>query len=525
MKPVDPRLLRAVPAVRRPLGLLAGVGALQGVATIGLAFALTRLVVAVVGGTPLVAPGAWVAGVFAVRAVLGWLAETVAARAGVEVSTAVRRTVLTDWATRPVEERPDPTTATTLAAQGASAVEPYAARFLPALVAAAVVPVLAVGCLVLVDPLSALVVVLTLPLLPLFAALIGRRTQEETDRRWATLARLSGHFLDVVRGLPTLVTYGRAERQVDAIVDVSHRHRRATMRTLRIAFLSSTALDLLGSLAVAVVAVTVGLRLTHGTMDLPSGLLAILLAPEAYWPVRRVGQEFHNAADGAAALEALLSRTGAPAAAAVPTAGGTAGVRLQGVAYAHPGSPREVLSGVDLVAGPGLTALTGPSGRGKTTLLELAAGLRTPLRGTVETGRVHLVTQRPLLVSGTVRDNLGLGNGAGDAALWEALRTVGLDGLVASLPEALATRVGDDGFGLSAGQRARVALARATLSDAPVLLLDEPTAHLDGEAAALVHEVVLELSRRRTVVAVTHRPELVALADQHVDLGTLEVVP
>ena len=194
------------------------------------------------------------------------------------------------------------------------------------------------------------------------------------------------------------------------------------------------------------------------------------------------------------------------------------GVSLTDVAYTYPGADAPVLVGLSKDAGPGLTAVTGPSGVGKSTLLELAAGLRTPTAGTVRAGRAHLVTQRPFLPAGTLRDALVLGNGASDQTVWDALRLVGLEGFVASLPQALATPLGDDGFGLSAGQRARIALARATLSTAPVLLVDEPTAHLDADAADLVHGVLADLGERRTVVVVTHRPELVALADRHVVL-------
>lgn len=522
MRPFDPRLLRAAPAARGPVAVLAVAGVLQGVATVGLALALARLVVAVVDGAEDAAPSALVlAAVFAVRAVLGWVVERVAAWAGVEVTAALRERLVAHWLAAPAERRPDPDRAVTLAAQGAAAVEPYAARFLPALVSGAVVPVLALGVLVWVDWLSALVVALTLPLLPFFAALIGRATQADTRRRWVALSSLAGHFLDVVRGLPTLVAYGRADRQVEVVGDVSRRHRVATMRTLRLAFTSSAALELLASISVAIVAVVVGLRLTHGSMTLTAGLTAILLAPEAYWPVRRVGAEFHAAADGAEALEGILDEIGSittrfplPA-----TRVDELEIRATGVSYTYPGTTQQVLSGVSFTAGPGLTAVTGPSGVGKSTLLELAAGLRTPDSGTIAAGRSHLVTQRPFLPAGTLRDALRLGNNADDAALWEALRLVGLDGFVASLPAGLATPVGDDGFGLSAGQRARVALARACLSTAPVLLVDEPTAHLDAGAAATVHGLLAHLGERRTVVVVTHRPELVDLADHHVALA------
>jgi ATP-binding cassette subfamily C protein CydD len=518
MRPFDPRLLRTAPAARRPVAVLAVVGVLAGTATIAMAFALAQLVVAVVDGAPLGGPAGWLAGLLVVRAGLAWVAERVAAWAGVEVSAALRERLLGRWLAVPAERRPDPDHGVTLAAQGAASVEPYAARFLPALVAGTVVPVLAVVALVWVDPLSALVVVLTLPLLPLFAALIGRATQDDTDRRWKALTSLAGHFLDVVRGLPTLVGYGRAERQVEVIAEVSQRHRLATMRTLRVAFMSSSALELLASISVAIVAVSVGLRLTHGSMTLQAGLLAILLAPEAYWPIRRVGAEFHNAADGAEAVAAILAELETPGVPGPTVAPDEIGVRLDGVGYTHPGADVPVLTGVDLEAGPGLTVLTGPSGVGKSTLLELAAGVRTPTAGTVHAGRAHLVSQRPFLPAGTLRDALRLGNDASDEALWGALRVVGLEGFVAGLPHALATEIGDDGFGLSAGQRSRLALARALLSTAPVLLVDEPTAHLDAAATRLVHEVLIGAAERRTVLAVTHRSELAELADHHVAL-------
>ncbi|HQG16957.1 MAG TPA: ABC transporter transmembrane domain-containing protein, partial [Ornithinibacter sp.] len=361
------------------MAVLAVVGVLQGIATIGLAVALTALVVAVVEGMPLRAPALWLAGLFVVRAGLSWVSEKVAAWAGVEVTAQLREALLARWLASPAERRPDPDRAVTLAAQGAASVEPYAARFLPALVAGAVVPALALATLVWVDWISALIVVLTLPLLPFFAALIGKTTQADTEKRWAALSSLSGHFLDVVRGLPTLVTYGRAQRQVEVIGEVSQQHRRATMATLKLAFMSSAALELLASISVAIVAVSVGIRLTHGSMTLQAGLLAILLAPEAYWPVRRVGAEFHAAADGAEAIDGILAELDpATASPEAPRPGDELGVVLDGIHYTYPESADAVLAGVTLDAGPGLTAVTGPSGVGKSTLLELAAGLRTP---------------------------------------------------------------------------------------------------------------------------------------------------
>lgn len=523
MAPFDLRLLRLVPQTRRPVAALGALGVIGGLATLAGAFALTTLVVAVVRGEPILVPALVTLAVFGVRGLLAALSERVAAWAGAEVSTQLRDQLLATWLARPAEERPDPARALTLAAQGTASIEPYVAKYLPTLITAAFVPPLAILTLLVLDWPAALVVVLTLPLLPLFAALIGMSTAEETQKRWRALSDLSGHFLDVMTGLPTLVGYGRGERQVGSVREVSQRHRRATMRTLRLAFMSSAALELLATISVAIVAVLVGLRLTYGSMDLWVGMLAILLAPEAYWPVRRVGAEFHSAADGAEAVQDILGELApvAPADAAAQTQakGAEPGeVVVVGLTYTYPGTARRVLDGLSLRASSGLTAVTGTSGVGKTTLLELVAGLRTPTAGSVSAPATHLVTQRPFFGAPTLRANLGLGNAADDTAMWAALREVGLEGFVAGLPQGLSTAVGDDGFGFSAGQRARLVLARALLSSSSVVLLDEPTAHLDAAATTAVHEAVARIAETRTVVAVTHRPELVALADHHVHL-------
>lgn len=592
--PFDPRLLRELPAARGPVAALGALGVAQGALAVAQAFAVSGVVVAVVRADALTGPLALLVGVLAGRAALTAVGEVVSSAAGTTVSTALRRRALAAWAGRPAEDRPPSARAQTLAVQGATAVEPYVARYLPALVAAAVLPVLAVGTLVVVDPWSALICALTLPLLPLFAALIGMATRDAADARWSAMTLLAGHYLDTVRGLPTLVAYGRADRQSGQLREVSDRHRRATVETLRVAFWSSAALELLATIATALVAVSVGIRLTWGTIELGPAVTAIMLAPEAYWPIRRVGQEFHNAADGAAAVGELLDAgRGADAGTDAGTeahgvdaeheagseaggrpragdseaggseAGGRPGVAgalpaLDHVTYRHPGADSDVVRDRSLAVAPGMTAVVGPSGGGKTTTLELLAGLRRPVSGVVRPGRVHLVTQRPFLPAGTLRDVLTLGaapstapssvpssgpvaapgaperadaSAAPDAPLWRALDAVGLGAWVAGLPHGLDTRIGDDGFGLSAGQRARVATARALLTDAPTIALDEPTAHLDAASADLVHRALRDLARERAVVVVTHRPELVDLADYVVTVlppdaaGTTDHVP
>ena len=520
MRPVDPALLRALPATRGPVLGLATVGVLSGVVAIAQAVLLGLVVATVVGAD---APAGWrplllaLVATLALRGALAGLTEVLARRAGLRVTALVRLATLRHWLALPEGRRPATDVALARSTEGVDALEAYVARYLPALVTGVVVPALALLSLLVVDPWSALIVALTLPLLPVFAALIGMHTRDETQARWGAMARLAGHFLDVVRGLPTLVTYGRARAQVDVVREVGERHRRATVATLRTAFLSTAALELLATISVAMVAVAVGLRLAHGAMGLTVGMVAILLAPEAYWPVRRVGQEFHNAADGAAVLEQLgadgVLGPGMPR----PTSSHPHLVTLERVSYAHPGRERTLVD-LDLStpAPPGLTALVGPSGAGKTTALELLAGLRAPDDGRVLAPAAHLATQRPVLLPGTVRDNLLLavdGRPPGDAELREALVRVGLWGQLAGR-EGLDTVLGEDGFGLSAGQRARLALARALLSAAPLLLLDEPTANVAAASLPALHTVIRELAAARRVVVVTHDQALAALADE-----------
>jgi thiol reductant ABC exporter CydD subunit len=535
-RPFDLQLLRRVPATRWPVLALGAIGVATGLATIGLAFAVTALVVAVVEGHPVLIPSLWLVGLFIIRGLLAAANELVGTWAGMRVSTVLREHLIGSWLGRDADSRPEAGRAQALATQGTTSIEPYFARYLPALVSGAFLPLLAVGTLGFVDWPSALIVALTVPLLPIFAILIGRTTQESTQRRWRSLSALSGHFLDVMRGLPTLASYGRAGAQVDSISLVSQQHRLATMKTLRLAFMSSAALELLATISVALVAVTVGIRLATGSMPLATAMLAILLAPEAYWPIRRVGTEFHSAADGAQALIDVMAeielttprlgaverpltaldddQTHAKTARAEPFP-----VVGEGLGYRFPGATTYVLQDACFNLPIGLTVVTGPSGVGKSTLLELLAGLRAPSTGTLTAPRSHLVSQRPFLAPGTVRDNLTLGNECPDDELWQILAMVGLDHMVATLSYGLDTRLGDDGFGLSAGQRARLTLARAALSTAPLILLDEPTAHLDDESAALAHQLIQKLAELRIVVAVSHRPELLTLADEHIHLA------
>ncbi|WP_327176771.1 thiol reductant ABC exporter subunit CydD [Streptomyces sp. NBC_01335] len=541
MKPIDPRLFRYARATRFFLVAVVALGAVGAALVIAQAMLVAEIVV---GGfedglsvsglrTPLILLAVVAAG----RALVAWLTELAAYRASAAVKSELRGRLLERAAQLGPGWLDGQRTGSlvALATRGVDALDDYFSRYLPQLGLAVVVPVAVLARIVTEDWVSAAIIVVTLPLIPAFMALIGWATQSRMDRQWRLLSRLSGHFLDVVAGLPTLKVFGRAKAQAESIRKITSEYRLATVRTLRIAFLSSFALELLATLSVALVAVTIGMRLVHGELDLYIGLLVLILAPEAYLPIRQVGAQFHAAAEGLSAAEEIFAvlETELPA---VGTADVPESLRIElaGVTVRHPGRTEASPAGASLVVAPGETvALVGPSGAGKSTLLDVVLGFREPDEGTVRVGGVDLATlsperwreriawvpQRPVLFAGTVAENVRLARpDADDAAVTAALRDAGAHGFVTALPEGERTLLGEDGAGLSAGQRQRLALARAFLADRPVLLLDEPTASLDGGTEAGIVDAVRRLAEGRTVLLVAHRPALLPLADRVVTL-------
>ncbi|MFE0473533.1 thiol reductant ABC exporter subunit CydD [Streptomyces sp. NPDC058947] len=541
MKPIDPRLLRYARATRGFLVAVVALGALGA----GLVIAQAMLIAEVVVGafqhglavSELSTPLLLLVAVAVGRALVGWLTELAAHRASAAVKSELRGRLL-ERATRLGPgwlsgQRTGSLVA--LATRGVDALDDYFSRYLPQLGLAVVVPVAVLARIVTEDWVSAAIIVGTLPLIPVFMMLIGWATQSRMDRQWRLLSRLSGHFLDVVAGLPTLKVFGRAKAQAESIRRITGEYRRATMRTLRIAFISSFALELLATISVALVAVTIGFRLVHGEMDLYIGLVILILAPEAYLPLRQVGAQYHAAAEGLAAAEEIFEVLETP----VPASGSRAvpegALAFEGVTVRYPGRSGDAVSGVTFRVEPGETvALVGPSGAGKSTLLGVLLGFVPPAEGRVLAGGVDLaeadldqwrsriawVPQRPHLYAGTIAENVRLARpGADDEAVRRALRDAGALEFVDALPEGAATVLGEDGAGLSAGQRQRLALARAFLADRPVLLLDEPTASLDGATEAEVVAAVRRLAAGRTVLLVVHRPALLQVADRVVRLA------
>ncbi|MEU5918344.1 thiol reductant ABC exporter subunit CydD [Streptomyces sp. NPDC047141] len=543
MKPIDPRLLRYARATRLFLAAVVVLGLVGAALVIAQAMLIAEIVVGAFQKSQAVAdlttPLLLLAGVAVARGLVAWLTELAAHRASAAVKSELRGRLLGRAAALGPGWLSGQKTGSliALATRGVDALDDYFARYLPQLGLAVVVPVAVLARIVTEDWVSAAIIVVTLPLIPVFMILIGWYTQARMDRQWKLLSRLSGHFLDVVAGLPTLKIFGRAKAQAESIRAITSEYRQATMRTLRIAFISSFALELLATLSVALVAVTIGMRLVHGELDLYTGLVILILAPEAYLPLRQVGAQYHAAAEGLAAAEEIFEVLEEPV-----RDGGTAAVpesvrlELDGVTVRHAGRAEPSLDAASLTVEPGETvALVGPSGVGKSTLLDVVLGFAVPDEGgSVRVGgadlatldleewrsRIAWVPQRPYLFAGTVAENVRLARpDAPDEAVRSALRDAGADGFVAALPQGLDTLLGEDGAGLSAGQRQRLALARAFLADRPLLLLDEPTAALDGETEAGIVEAVRRLAAGRTVLLVVHRPALLAVADRVVALG------
>ncbi|KJK56336.1 thiol reductant ABC exporter subunit CydD [Saccharothrix sp. ST-888] len=529
MKPVDPRLLRYARTTRAFLAGSVLLGAFGAVLVVVQASLIAEIVVRAFQRHTydLTAPLLWLVATAIGRAAVAWLTELTAHRSVATVKSTLRQRLL-DHATalgpaylsgRRTGEL------TALATRGIDALDDYFARYLPQLALAVVVPLVVLARILGADWSSAAIIAGTLPLIPLFMVLIGWATQSRMDRQWASLSRLSHHFLDVVAGLPTLKVFNRAKAQARTISRITDDYRRATLKTLRIAFVSSFALELLSTLSVALVAVSIGFRLVDGSLDLETGLLVLILAPEAYFPIRQVGALYHSSAEGLSAADQIFEvlQTPLPAGGTTPApALADAVITVDGVGVTHPGRTAPALAGLSLTVRPGCTtALTGPSGAGKSTLLSVLLGFTRPDSGRVLVdghdladldpvswrSQIAWVPQHPHLFAGTIAENVRLARpDATDDQVRAALAAAHATDFAT-----LDTRLGEGGTGLSAGQRQRLALARALLTDRPLVLLDEPTANLDGTSEAAVVEAVRNLAGR-TVLLVAHRPALLATA-------------
>jgi len=551
VRPLDPRLLKYASTTRNYLAFATVNGIVTAVIVITQAILLGELLASVfIGGKQF----ADVKGqlimltiLVIIRAISAWFSDYISARSSAAAKSELRMAVLT----RSAKLGPAwinskrSSDLTTTATRGLDALDIYFSRYLPQLVLSAIIP-LTVGVAIFTqDVLSAVVVALTVPLIPFFMVLVGWVTQSKVDKQWHSMQALSGHFLDLVSGLPTLKAFNRSKFQAKTIKAVGEDYRTSTMGVLRISFLSSLVLELIATLSVALVAVAIGLRLVNGTMQLREGLIVLLLVPEAYLPLRQVGANFHAVAEGLEAANHMFeilehpfvqednnSKTNCPE---------PKKITISNLTYTYPLALTPALTNLSATFTEGsISVLTGVSGSGKSTALSALLKFFEPDSGKIQindlelanldtaTWRKHVgyLPQNPWLPSVTVRDALLMAGKASDSELIRICLRAGLDfSDLNQFPSGLETIVSTSS-GLSAGQRRRIALARVLIRDSKVVILDEPTASVDGDTEELVIRAVQEMSAAgKIVIAVAHRPAMISIADHIIQISEPILTP
>jgi ATP-binding cassette, subfamily C, bacterial CydD len=547
MRAFDRRLLHYARATRGYLASMAATGVTQAGLVLAQAYVLATVLVQAYEQqrnlTALAVPLVILLLTICARASLAWAAEVAAQRTSTAVKQELRQHLLHHvvrlgprWL---AGERSGQLA--TLTTRGIDALDSYFSRYLPQIVLAGLIPAAVIAMLAGTDRTSAFVVVVTVPLIPVFMIVVGVATRRRVDRQWDALQALAHHFLDILSGLGTLKAFGRSRAQTAIIARLADQQRRASLSTMRVAFLTSLALELTAALSIVIVAVAVAVRVAAGELDLQTALFVLLLVPEAYWPLRQGAAHYHASAEGLSAAADMFRILEQPAPRPgpgddPPRSGRyhqpvpdprSAAIRIDDVTVLASDRARPPLEDLSMELAPGqVTGLVAPSGAGKSTVLALLLGFVTPDHGRVLVDDTDLATldadawrsrigwlpQDPVLFAGTVADNIALRDPHTDArAIARAARSAAVD-VSPSL------EIGERGLGLSAGQRRRVALARALLRDAPLLLLDEPTEGVDPETESALLQALPAVLAGRTVVLVTHRPGLLRLCHHVVRL-------
>lgn len=531
---LDKRLLKEAGGLRRYLGILGLQVSLAAALTVGQAYCLAVIINGIFLKHQALAQVGWplaiLLAVMLGRAGLGWYSEVLGGKLAGKVKSRLRRKLFAHLLKLgPVYTKGERSgELSNTMTEGVEALDPYLGQYLPQLVATAITPPVVLVVVVANDWLSGLVLLLTAPLLPFFMALIGWLSESQAKKQWRSMSLMSAHFLDVLQGLTTLKLFGRSQPQREIIERISNQFRQATMRVLRIAFLSALVLELGATLSTAVVAVEIGLRLLYGQVGFEAAFFVLLLTPEFYLPLRALGVKYHAGQAGSAAVnrifEILETPVDAPATTeTTPSPTGTGGlkIRFENVSYTYPGGVQPALQNVsfEIEAGQQI-ALVGPSGSGKSTLAALLLRFGEPQQGRITCNGQALsgldvaqwrklvawVPQRPYLFNATVAENIRLGRS--DASLdevKEAARQAQAHEFIEKLPQGYDTVIGERGCRLSGGQSQRLSLARAFLKDAPLLILDEATANLDSTTEAAVVEATARLAQGRTVLTIAHR--------------------
>lgn len=468
------------------------------------------------------------------RALLTAAASLAAAHIAIQVKDSLRRRFITHLTVLgPVYAQGERSgELITTATEGIEALDAYFRDYLPGLFSAALIPLLILGVVFPLDLLTFIVLMITAPMIPLMMALIGMGARAVAQRQYASMSVLGAHFLDVMQGLTTLKLFNRSRYQIETIQRITHQFKDATMDVLRVAFLSAFMLEMLATLSVAIVAVEIGLRLIYGGIGFEQALFLLVIAPEFYLPLRNLGAKFHAGTEGMAAAERIYTVLDAPlpesaqAAAPVPD---LIDIVFDGVTYAYDDGTRPALNGLSCRIERGQhVALVGASGAGKSTVLMLLLRFIAPQGGRILINGVDLhsialdswrervawVSQQPYLFDASVAENIHMGHAhASPDAVEQAARLAGAHDFIMVLPQGYQTPVGERGARLSGGQAQRIAIARAFLRDAPLLIMDEPTANLDPESEAHIQAALARLMQGRTVITVAHRLNTITRAD------------
>ncbi|MWV54668.1 thiol reductant ABC exporter subunit CydD [Chlorobium phaeovibrioides] len=534
----DRRLFGLIRENRTPFVLSFLSGALAGLMMIGQAFSLsTAINAAFILHKPLSAlkePIALFALFSVLRMLLTWAGHTEANRGTLQIRKKIFSRLAATVARRgPLLARSMQSGKLSLTMQkGVGALDAYFSQFVPQLFLAVAIPVLILIAVFPTDLISGIILLVTAPLIPVFMALIGKRAGALTDRQWESLSRMSGYFLDMLQGMTTLKIFARSRIQHDAIREAGENFRAATMKVLKIAFLSSLTLELVGTIGTALIAVGIGVRLLSGSMAFQSALFVLILTPDFYLPLRQLGQKFHAGMEGESAAKDIFAiledespepRNGT----ATPERKSVQSLPISylNVSYSYPRSSTQALKAATCCIPAGTTtAIIGPSGSGKSTLLSMILRFADPDSGTISIGTdplesfsieawqklISWVPQHPFLFNETLRENILMANR--EASLEELQRAIvfsGLEGVAAGLPQGLDTPIGEEGARLSGGEAQRVALARAFIKDSPILVLDEPTSHTDPELEASLSASIKTLMENRTTIIIAHRLETV----------------
>ncbi len=540
MKPLDPRLMRYAHSTRRYIIITAVLGTLSAVLIVAQIVAIAEAISPIITGEATVRdvarPITFLVAIVLARVAVSFSVKMIGHRAATQAVRELRNEVLAAASARgPRWLAHHGRDTVTLITRGLDDLGPYFVSFIPQLILTCTVTPIVIAVILWVDWISAIFALVTIPFIPIFMILIGKLTQDYSRDKLATMEKLGTQLLDIIAGLPTLRALGREHAPEHHIHTLGQRHARTTMQTLRVAFLSGAALEFLATLSVALVAVEVGLRIVGAQLGLLPGLIIIMAAPEVYAPLREVGKHYHASADGVAAAEAAFAviedctQPGGTAPAPNLT---TSTIHLAEVSTAARGmwAPYRVSATI----APGtICALTGASGAGKTTTVYNLLGLVPPTAGTItvhtEDGcdvaladidreswwrQITWVPQTPALLPGTIRDNVTLGAHLDDELLNDAATATGFDAVINDLADGWDTVIGSHGTGLSVGQRQRLALTRALVSDSTCVVLDEPTAHLDSMSEDRVIATITRLrDNGRTVIVIAHRRRVVDLAD------------